>query len=95
MLGDALAIIAAFFFAYLVRTNLDSRPFYFEKDIWSFIVTALVLIPLWWIILALLGLYSRRIYNGRSRLPEISRAFAAAALGMMTLISYQFIPFPF
>lgn len=90
MLGDALAIIAAFFFAYLVRTNLDSRPFYFEKDIWSFIVTALVLIPLWWIILALLGLYSRRIYNGRSRLPEISRAFAAAALGMMTLISYQF-----
>lgn len=90
MLGDALAIVASFFFAYLVRTNLDSRPFYFEKDPWSFILTALVLIPIWWIILALLGLYNRRVYNNRSRLPEISRAFAAAALGMMTLISYQF-----
>lgn len=90
MLGDALAIIASFCFAYFVRTNLDSRPFYFEKDIWSFILTTLILIPIWWIILALLGLYNRRIYNNRSRLPEISRAFAAAVLGMMILISYQF-----
>ena len=90
MLGDALAIVASFFFAFLVRTNLDSRPFYFEKDPWNFILTSLILIPIWWIILALLGLYNRRVYNNRSRLPEISRAFAAAVLGMMTLISYQF-----
>ena len=90
MLGDALAIVASFFFAFFVRTNLDSRPFYFEKDPWNFFLMALVLIPVWWIILALLGLYNRRIYNSRSRLPEISRAFAAAVLGMMSLISYQF-----
>ncbi|MBQ9029333.1 sugar transferase [Candidatus Saccharibacteria bacterium] len=90
MFGDALAIVASFFFAYLVRTNLDSRPFYFEKDPWTFLLSVLVLIPIWWIILALVGLYSRKVYNGRSRLPEIARAFAASVLGMMILVSYQF-----
>lgn len=90
MLGDAFAIVASFFFAYLVRTNLDSRPFYFEKDPWEFVLSIFTLIPVWWIILALLGLYNRKVYNNRSRIPETTRAFAASALGMMTLISYEF-----
>lgn len=90
MVGDAFAIIASFFFAFFIRTNLDTRPFYFEKDPWSFALTILLLVPIWWIILALLGLYSRKVYNHHSRLPEIARAFAASVIGMMTLISYQF-----
>ncbi len=90
MLGDALAIMGSFLFAYFVRTNLDSRPFYFDKDPWGLFLSVFVLVPVWWIILALLGLYNRRVYNNRRRAPEISRAFAASFLGTMSLISYQF-----
>ncbi|MBQ8991912.1 hypothetical protein IJ090_00545, partial [Candidatus Saccharibacteria bacterium] len=90
MFGDALAIVAAFLFAYFVRTNLDSRPFYFVQGPWEFTSTILILVPVWWIILALLGLYNKRVYNSRSRFSEIARSFAAAGLGMMFLISFEF-----
>ena len=90
MLGDALAIMASFLFAYFIRTNLDSRPFYFEKEPWGLFLSILILIPVWWVILALLGLYDRRVYNNRHHSREISRAFAASVLGMMALVSFQF-----
>ena len=90
MLGDTVAIMASFLFAYFIRTNLDSRPFYFEKEPWGLFLSVLILAPVWLIILALLGLYSRRIYNNRHHSPEIARAFAASVLGMMTLVSFQF-----
>lgn len=90
MLGDALAIMASFLFAYFVRTNLDSRPFYFEKTAWDILFSALVIIPAWWVFLGFVGLYSRRVYNKRSHFPEITRAFIASILGTMVLVSYQF-----
>lgn len=90
MLGDALAIMASFLFAYFVRTNLDSRPFYFEKTAWDILLSALIIVPAWWIILGLLGLYSRRVYNERSHFPEIVRSGAASIIGIMVLVSYQF-----
>ena len=90
MFGDALAIMASFLFAYFVRTNLDSRPFYFEKTAWDILFSALIIVPAWWVILGLLGLYSRRIYNKRAHSPEIARAGAASILGTMVLIAYQF-----
>lgn len=90
MLGDALAIMASFLFAYFVRINLDSRPFYFEKTAWDILSTALIIVPAWWVILGLLGLYSRRVYNKRSHFPEIIRSFIASVLGTMVLIAYQF-----
>ena len=90
MLGDAIAIMASFLFAYFIRINLDSRPFYFEKTAWDILSTALIIVPAWWVILGLLGLYSRRVYNKRSHAPEIARASIASILGTMVLIAYQF-----
>ena len=90
MLGDALAIIASFLFAYFVRTNLDSRPFYFETTALDILFSFLIIVPAWWIVLWLLGLYNRRVYNRRSHSSEIVRAGAASILGIMVLIAYQF-----
>ncbi len=90
MLGDALAIMTSFLFAYFVRINLDSRPFYFEKTAWDILFTGLIIVPAWWVILGLLGLYSRRVYNKRAHFPEIIRSFIASVLGTMVLIAYQF-----
>ena len=90
MLGDAFAIVAAFLFAYLIRTHIDSRPYYFESEPLSFASTIVLLIPIWWIILACLGLYQKYIFLGRSRSRELSRLVAASAIGVMTLITYDF-----
>ena len=67
MVGDALAIIFAFAFAYIIRTNFDSRPYYFEDALPDFIITIFLLLPVWWFIIALLGLYRKEIFRASAR----------------------------
>ncbi|MBQ6355044.1 sugar transferase [Candidatus Saccharibacteria bacterium] len=90
MLGDATAIVLSFAAAYFIRTHLDDRPYHFDPNIWEFTLTALLFVPLWWLILATLGLYRKRIILGRSRSAEFGRIFFAAIIGMMTIITYDF-----
>lgn len=90
MLGDALAIVAAFLFAYLIRTHIDSRPYYFESEPLSFALIIALLIPVWWIILAALGLYQKHIFLSHSRGSELGRLLTASAVGVMTIITYDF-----
>lgn len=90
MLGDALAIVFSFAFAYYIRTHIDSRPYYFAAEQLDFTLTALTLIPIWWLILAILGLYKKSIILGRSRFSELGRLLAASIIGTMTIITYDF-----
>ena len=90
MAGDAFAVAFSFVFAYMARVHLDNRPFYFEPNTFDFAMTAFLLIPFWWIVLALLGLYKKSIYLGTSKMPELYRLLSASILGMMTLITYDF-----
>lgn len=90
MFGDALSIVFSFTFAYYIRTHLDQRPYYFESEITSFIITLLLFIPFWLIILASLGLYTKNIFLSRSRFPEIGRLFIASIIGTMGIITYDF-----
>lgn len=90
MLGDSLAIIASFLFAYLIRTKIDSRPYYFVSDPLKFTFSVAVMVPVWLIILAILGLYNKKIFLGRSHWHETSRLLAASVIGVMFLISFDF-----
>ena len=90
MLGDALAIVFSFAFAYYIRTHIDSRPYYFTAEQLDFTVTVLSLIPIWWLILAMLGLYKKSIILGRSRFSELGRLLTASIIGIMTIITYDF-----
>ena len=90
MLGDSLAIIASFLFAYLIRTRIDSRPYYFVSDPVRFTLSIALMVPAWLIILAVLGLYNKKIFLGRSRWQEISRLFAASSIGVMFIITFDF-----
>lgn len=90
MLGDSLAIIASFLFAYLIRTKIDSRPYYFVSDPLKFTFSVAVMVPVWLIILAILGLYNKKIFLGHSRWHETSRLLAASVIGVMFLISFDF-----
>ncbi len=90
VLGDLFAIVFSFFFAYYFRTHLDERPYYFESNIGGFILEIVFIIPIWILILATLGLYSKNILSRQSRSKEASRLLIASAVGMMSIITIDF-----
>ena len=85
--GDILSIMASFFFAYFIRTNVDARPYFFDEQPVDFLTTFVFLIPLWVIILAFLGLYKKSIILSRSHSSEIFRLIFASILGTMSIIT--------
>lgn len=90
MLGDALAIVFAFTSAYFIRTHLDQRPLHVITNAREFIFTALLLIPVWLLILAMFGLYKKSIFL-KSRASEIWRLFVASCINTMIIITFQFL----
>ena len=86
--GDAIAIILSFSFSYYYRVHIDSRPFFFESALFEFIISAFMLLPIWIIILASLGLYSSRVL-GR-RILTGWRLLIGSIIAMMAIISYDF-----
>ncbi len=90
ILGDLFAVIFSFVFAYYFRTHLDKRPYFFESNLTGFILEIIFLIPIWILVLAALGLYSKNILARHSRSREISRLFIASVIGMMSIITFDF-----
>ena len=86
--GDAFSIVFSFAFAYYFRTNIDSRPYFFDNELRDFFISNIVLLPIWLILLYSLGLYSKRVI-GRHVL-ELWRLFLASILGVMLIITYDF-----
>jgi len=90
VLGDILAIVFSFFFAYYFRTHLDRRPYFFESNLLGFILEIVFLIPVWIVVLASLGLYSKNIFARQSRSREIGHLLIASVVGIMAIISFDF-----
>ncbi|MBQ3325655.1 exopolysaccharide biosynthesis polyprenyl glycosylphosphotransferase [Candidatus Saccharibacteria bacterium] len=90
MVGDIVAIVASFLLAYLFRIYIDQKPYFFEVETGAFITTICFLLPIWILLMLLLGLYNKTIILNRSRLPETLRLLVASILGIMALISYDF-----
>lgn len=90
LFGDSFAIMLSFLMAYIIRTHLDQRPFYFEANPLGFIVSILYLLPIYLLTFACFGLYNKSIFLRRSRWSEISRLILASLIGMMAIISCDF-----
>ncbi len=88
LIGDALAIIFSFSFAYYFRTHIDSRPYFFTSELADFVMTNLILLPIWLIILLCLGVYRRNVLA--RPLSVVARLFIASILGVMSIITYDF-----
>ena len=88
ILGDLVAIVFAFSFAYYYRVYFDPRPYTFSPDIWDFFFKNLLLLPAWLVVIAALGAYSSR--NLERPFIMISRLFLASIVGVMMIISYDF-----
>ena len=90
IVGDAVALLLSFAVAYLIRVYVDPRPFTFEAQLMDFTLTVIWVVPVMLVILAVLGLYRKPIFLGRSRLPERGRLVLAAVLSVAALIVYDF-----
>lgn len=89
IVADTLTLLAAFSLAYIARVQLDDRPLVNEVYAVDFLLTFLAIVPLWIIVLASLGLYSRTIRTRRAA--EIGKLLLGSLIGILLVIGYAFV----
>lgn len=90
VIGDFLALLGAFGVAYILRVRFDDRPL-LVSNITSetYLSAILIVLPLWVIVFATLGLYKASTYENRWR--ELSRLAVGSFWGMLVVIGYDFV----
>jgi exopolysaccharide biosynthesis polyprenyl glycosylphosphotransferase len=88
VVGDFLALVAAFVGAFLIRAA-SSTPVAHPISGHTYLVIFLSLLPFWILLFALLGLYNSNIYE--RRFSEIGRLFVGSFIGMLFVIFWNFL----
>ena len=92
MVGDFLALVAAFVAAYVLRVKLSigiSHEALGPVSARTFIGVFLLVLPFWILIFALLGLYNHSIYEKRFK--EFGRLLVGSFIGLMLVIFWNFL----
>lgn len=92
VVGDFLALVAAFAMAYILRVNWELGLAVAELPPLSgraYIGIFLTIAPLWVLIFALLGLYNSNIYEKRFK--ELGRLLVGSFIGLLLLIFWNFL----
>lgn len=89
IVGDFLALIAAFTSAYILRVKFDTRPLIAQIPALTFLYAFLAILPIWILVNALLGLYAQSVYE--KRFTEIGRLLVSSFLGILIFIGYDFV----
>lgn len=92
VVGDFLALVAAFIMAYVLRVKwevgIDQAPLGPTSG-WTFLGIFLAVLPFWILIFALLGLYNNNIYEKRFK--EFGRLLIGSFIGMQFVIFWNFV----
>lgn len=92
VVGDFLALVAAFIAAYILRVKLgvgiDQGPIGPTSG-WTFIGVFWAVLPFWIFIFALLGLYNSNIYE--KRFQEFGRLLIGSFIGLLFVIFWNFL----
>ena len=89
IIGDFLALLAAFSLAYVVRVKWDHRPLINQINSLTYFTAILTTLPLWIGVHALIGLYSQSLFS--KRFSEIGKLFVGSVLGILVIIGYDFV----
>jgi exopolysaccharide biosynthesis polyprenyl glycosylphosphotransferase len=89
MLGDFLALVAAFVLAFIVRVSLSDVPIATPVGSIEYLRIFLTLLPFWILIFGLLGLYNSNIYE--KRFSEFGRLAIGSFIGLLFVIFYDFL----
>lgn len=91
VVGDFLALVAAFVAAYILRVKwavgIDQAPITSSGR--TFLGVFLLVLPFWILIFALLGLYNYSIYEKRFK--EFGRLLVGSFIGLMLVIFWNFL----
>ncbi|MEX2006640.1 MAG: sugar transferase [Candidatus Saccharimonadales bacterium] len=89
VVGDFLALVAAFIFAYAIRGPLSTVPVATPIPATEYLSAFLLLLPFWILIFALLGLYSPSIQE--KRFSELGRLLMGSFVGLLFVIAYSYL----
>lgn len=89
VIGDFLALVAAFVTAYILRVKFDTRPLIEQIPAEAYLYGFLTILPLWILVQAFIGLYRRDVYENRFR--EFGRLALGSFLGILVVIGYDFV----
>jgi exopolysaccharide biosynthesis polyprenyl glycosylphosphotransferase len=81
VVGDFLALLAAFAAAYILRVSIDHRPIAHTVHATTYLELFVILLPFWILIFALMGLYSSSIQE--KRFTEASRLLIGSFIGLI------------
>jgi exopolysaccharide biosynthesis polyprenyl glycosylphosphotransferase len=88
LVGDFVALVAAFTLAYIIRVRLDTRPLIEQVSPMTYLLIFLVLLPFWLVIFALLNMYKNEVYE--NRFSEGARIVVGCFIGLLFLLSAEY-----
>jgi len=86
---DAFVLLGAFTLAYVLRVQFDPRPLLSTIYAYEYLYAFLVILPLWILVFAALGLYQRSTYN--RRLIEWAKIAIGSFIGVLLVIGWQYV----
>ena len=89
VIGDFLALLAAFSVAYILRVKFDPRPLLEQIPALTYVRAFAVVLPLWILVHAFIGLYSPSVYE--KRYSELGRLILGSFVGILVVIGYDFV----
>lgn len=89
VIGDFLAVLAAFSVAYILRVKLDPRPLIEQIPALTYLKAFLIVLPFWVVVHSFLGLYSPSVYE--KRFSEMGRLLIGSFLGILVVLGYDFL----
>lgn len=89
VVGDFLALVAAFVAAYILRVKIDPRPLIEPIGATTYLGIFLTVLPLWILIFAWLGLYNSSIYEKRFK--EFGRLLVGSFIGLLIVVFWDFV----
>lgn len=89
IIGDALALLAAFVAAYILRVTISHTPTSAQVYAHTYLAVFITLLPFFLVIFALLGLYNDKNYE--NRFSEFGRLLVGSFISVLFVISYSYI----
>jgi exopolysaccharide biosynthesis polyprenyl glycosylphosphotransferase len=89
VVGDFLALVAAFVAAYILRGHFSNVPVAHPIAGTTYLSIFLLLLPFWILIFGLLGLYGNQIQD--KRFVELGRLLIGSFIGLLFVTSYAYV----
>lgn len=89
LIGDFVALVAAFTLAYIIRVKLDTRPLPAQVPAHTYLVIFLILLPFWLMIFGFLNMYKSEVYE--NRFSEAARIVIGSFIGTLFLLSSGYV----